>query len=171
MWKAFELRPDPAPSLDPDGDYLRRVWRDSVYPLAERLGVTMRLPPLQPRSRRAHEAAKWAQTQSQFDAYNEALFRAFFERGEDIGSIEVLVNLARSEHLDEASLRAALESKQFEPSVLADEREAEELGVHAVPAFVFNRRYALSGVQPFAALEQMVNRASRFDHNGRDVES
>ena len=163
VWKAFELRPDPALSLDPAGEYLTRVWRDSVYPLAERLGMTMRLPPIQPRSRRAHEAAKWAQTQDQFNAYNAALFRAFFERGEDISDIDVMGNLARDLGLDDSSLRASLESKQFEPSVIADEREAAELGVHAVPAFVFNRRFALTGVQPTAALEQMVNRASAFD--------
>lgn len=133
----------------------------------------MRLPPIQPRSRRAHEAAKWAQTQNQFDAYNEALFRAFFERGEDIGNIDVLVRLARdlalasNLQLDDSNLRAALESKQFEPSVVADEHEASELGVHAVPAFVFNRRFALSGVQPLAALEQMVNRARAIDRDYR----
>jgi predicted DsbA family dithiol-disulfide isomerase len=168
VWKAFELRPDPEPSLDPAGEYLTRVWRDSVYPLAERLGMTMRLPPIQPRSRRAHEAAKWAQTQDQFDAYNTALFRAFFERGEDISEIDVLVSLARDLDLDDSTLCTSLESKQFEPSVIADEREAAELGVHAVPAFVFNRRFALTGVQPTAALEQMVNRAIAFD--GMDQE-
>jgi len=160
VWKAFELRPDPAPSLDPAGEYLTRVWRDSVYPLAERLGMTMRLPPIQPRSRRAHEAAKWAQTQNQFAAYNEALFRAFFERGEDISDIDVLAKLARDLGLDDLTLRVALESKQFEPSVVADEGEAAELGVHAVPAFVFNRRFALTGVRPVTALEQMVHHAS-----------
>ena len=90
-----------------------------------------------------------------FEAYNEALFRAFFERGEDISDIDVLRNLARDLGLDDSSLRAALESRQFEPSVIADEREAADLGVHAVPAFVFNRRFALTGVQPVAALEQM----------------
>ena len=162
VWKAFELRPDPVPSLDPAGEYLTRVWRDSVYPLAERLGMTMRLPPIQPRSRRAHEAAKWAQTQDQFNVYNEALFRAFFEHGEDIGSIDVLAKLARDSGLDESSLRTALENKQFEPSVIADELEAAELGVHSVPAFVANRSFALTGVQPVTALEEMVNRASAF---------
>ncbi|MDQ3803335.1 MAG: hypothetical protein M3416_05715 [Acidobacteriota bacterium] len=51
VWRAFELRPEPVPALDPNGEYLRRVWRSSVYPLAEWLGVTMRPPPVQPRSR------------------------------------------------------------------------------------------------------------------------
>jgi predicted DsbA family dithiol-disulfide isomerase len=163
VWKAFELRPDPVPARDPAGEYLTRVWRDSVYPLAEQLGMTMRLPPIQPRSRRAHEAAKWAHMEGQFDGYNAALFRAFFERGEDISDIDVLGKLARDLGLDDSSLRASLESKQFEPSVIADEREAAELGVQAVPAFVFNRRFALTGVQSTAALEEMVNRAGAFD--------
>ena len=130
--------------------------------------MKMRLPPIQPRSRRAHEAAKWAQTEDQFDAYNTALFRAFFERGEDISDIDVLAKLARDLGVDDSTLRTSLESKQFEPSVTADEREAAELGVHAVPAFVFNRRFALTGVQPTAALEEMVNRASALD--GMDQE-
>lgn len=171
------MRPDPVPSRDPAGEYLTRVWRDSVYPLAERLGITMRLPPIQPRSRRAHEAAKWAQTQTQFDAYNDlsrayndlfvaynaAIFRAFFERGEDISNIDVLVRLARDLNLDYSSLRVALDTKHFEPAVLSDENEAASLGLHAVPAFIANRRFALTGVQPATALEEMVNRASAFD--------
>lgn len=159
IWKAFELRPEPVPSLDPRGEYLTRVWNSSVYPLAERLGMQMRLPPVQPRSRRAHEAAHWARTQGRFDEYNAALFRAFFERGEDIGQAEVLLKLAADLQLDEASLRAALDSREFEASVLADEREAAALGVSGVPAFVADRRVALSGVQSLAGLQEMVNRA------------
>ncbi len=29
-WRAYELRPDPAPALDPDGDYQHRVWNAAV---------------------------------------------------------------------------------------------------------------------------------------------
>ena len=60
IWCAFELRPDPVSTLDTKGEYLHRVWRDSVYPLSEKLGFNMKLSPVQPRSRRAHEAAHWA---------------------------------------------------------------------------------------------------------------
>jgi predicted DsbA family dithiol-disulfide isomerase len=94
VWRAFELRPDPIPALDPQGDYLRNAWTNSVYPLAARLGMTMKLPPMQPRSRLAHEAAHWARSQGRFDDYHAEIFRAFFERGEDIGDINVLISLA-----------------------------------------------------------------------------
>jgi predicted DsbA family dithiol-disulfide isomerase len=153
------LRPDPVPALDPGGEYLSRVWRDSVYPLAKRLGVTMRLPPVQPRSRRAHEAAQWARSHGRFDEYNAALFRAFFERGEDISQPDVLLKLAKDLDLDADSLRDSLESREFEASVVADEREADELGLSGVPAMVADRRVALTGVQSLAGLQELVNRA------------
>ena len=147
------------PTLDPRGEYLARVWRDGVYPLAEELGVTMKLPPVQPRSRLAHEAVKWAATVNRFDDYNEAIFRAFFERGENIGEIETLVKLAEGLELDGELLRYALAQHQFNAQVMADEHEAATLGVHAVPAFVANRRVALSGVQSLSALQTLVDRA------------
>lgn len=156
VWRAFELRPETAPTLDPQGEYLQRAWRDSVYPMSERLGVKMKLPPLQPRSRRAHEAAHWARTLGRFDEYNAATFRAFFERGEDIGDVEVLVKLADEMKLDGGHLRAVLEGHEYENSVLEDEREAVMLGVSGVPAFVADRRAALSGVQPVENLRRMI---------------
>ena len=146
------------PRLDPGGEYLRRVWRDGVYPLAERLGVNMKLPPVQPRSRMAHEAAKWATTVNHFDDYNEAVFRAFFESGENIGEADVLVRLAEELRLDGKGLRRTLTRHEFEAQVLTDERDAAILGVNAVPAFVANRRAALSGVQSVVALQALIER-------------
>lgn len=159
VWRAFELRPEPVPTLDPKGEYLARAWEGSVYPLAKRLGIPMRLPPLQPRSRLAHQAAHWARTQGRFDEMHAAIFRAFFERGEDIGAIAVLVSLAGALGLDGEALRQALAGGQFEESVVADEQEAEALGVRGVPAFIADRKAASSGVQPTESLRALVSRA------------
>jgi predicted DsbA family dithiol-disulfide isomerase len=159
VWRAFELRPDPVPTLDPGGEYLQSAWTSSVYPLARKLGQTLQLPHLQPRSRRAHEAARWAREQGRFDAYHEAVFRAFFERGEDIGDVAVLSALADGLGLDGEALRRALDSREHLPGVLEDERQAEALGLRGVPAIVANRRAALSGVQPVENLRQLVARA------------
>lgn len=156
IWRAFELRPEPVPTLPPDGEYLRRAWNDSVYPLAKSLEITMKLPPVQPRSRLAHEAAHWARTIGCFEQMNAEIFRAFFERGENIGEIEVLVSLASELNLDFESSRRALENREFEQSVLNDEKEAEMLGLGGVPAFVANRKVALSGVQSLENLKKMV---------------
>jgi predicted DsbA family dithiol-disulfide isomerase len=157
IWRAFELRPEPVPTLDPQGDYLQRAWSTSVYPLAERLGVTMRLPPVQPRTRLAHEAAHWARSQGRFDDYHEEIFRAFFERGEDIGDADVLVTLAIELGLESGALHAALRTHEFEKSVLKDESAAARFGVTGVPAFIANRRATLSGVRPVEHLKQLVD--------------
>ncbi len=159
IWRAFELRPEPVPTLPPDGEYLHRVWNNSVYPMAESLGVVMKLPSVQPRSRLAHEAAHWASTQGKFEQMNAAIFRAFFERGENIGEIDVLVSLASALDLESDNLRRALESREFEKSVIADEQTAKQIGVSGVPAFVANRKFALSGVQPLENLKMLVERA------------
>jgi predicted DsbA family dithiol-disulfide isomerase len=147
------------PTLDPNGDYLRHVWGSSVYPLAERLGIDIKLPPVQPRSRRAHEAAHWARRHGKFREYNDALFRAFFQRGEEIGNTHVLTRLASDMALDGDSLRAALENDLYLDNVLADEREAKKLGLRGVPAFIANRRVALSGVQSLENLQKFVEHA------------
>jgi len=159
VWRAYELRPNPVPTLPPDGEYLHRVWNASVYPMAESMGIPIKLPPIQPRSRLAHEAAHWARTLGKFEAMNAEIFRAFFERGENIGEIEVLISLASALDLDSDSLRRALESREFEKSVIADEKEAETLGLSGVPAFIANRNFALSGVQSFESLKMLVERA------------
>jgi len=161
IWRAFELRPEPVPMIDPDSDYLRRAWNDSVAPLAERLGVTMRFPPVKPRTRLAHEAAHWARAQGRFEDYHTEIFRAFFERGEDIGDADVLMALAQELGLDSDSLRQALTNHEFAASVLADEGEAARLGVSGVPAFVANRQAALSGVQPIENLMQLIETVRR----------
>ena len=57
------------------------------------------------------------------------------------------------------SLHRTLESREFEKSVIADEREAEQLGLGGVSAFVANRKYALSGVQPSESLKMLIERA------------
>jgi predicted DsbA family dithiol-disulfide isomerase len=159
VWRAFELRPDPVRTLDPNGEYLHRVWGSSVYPLAGNLGIAIKLPPVQPRSRRAHEAAQWARRHGKFREYNDALFRAFFQRGEDIGDIEVLVRSASDMGLDDNDLRAALDNGLYLENVLADEREAKKLGLSGVPAFVANRKIALSGVQSVESLQKLVEHA------------
>ncbi|HEY6838367.1 MAG TPA: DsbA family protein [Geobacteraceae bacterium] len=145
--KAFELRPAPVPTLDPHGEYLSSVWREAVYPLAELLRVPIQLPPVQPRSRLAHEAARFAATREKLPAFHAEVFHAFFVRGEDIGMIDVLVSLGKKVGLDADELRHALGTHRFEAEVMADEELAERLGVHAVPAFVADGHRVITGVR------------------------
>lgn len=159
IWRAFELRPNTVPALDPNAEYLTRVWESSVYPLAARLGVTMARPPVQPRTRRTHEAAHWARSIGRFDEYHSALLQAFFERGENIGEVDVLVALADRLGMPGGALRKALVARQFEQNVIDDEELARQMDVGSVPAFIAEGRYGVIGVQPVDVLRELVERA------------
>ncbi len=163
-WRAFELRPEPEPTLDPNGEYLHRVWNQSVYPMAQERGMTLRLPPVQPRSRKAHEAAEFARQAGLLDAMNRALFRAFFEEGRDIADIEVLVDIGQTIGLDADDLRVALESGRYTQQVVEDQHLARQIGISSVPALVVTagrQAYLISGAQPYETVKDVIARAAR----------
>lgn len=159
-WRAFELRPDPVPTLDPKGDYLRDAWRNHVYPMAEERGLRLRLPPVQPRSRLAFEAEQFAREHGLGDKMRLSLFQAFFEHGRDIGKISVLASIGRAIGLNAARLRFALQNGDFTATVHADRIEAERLGVRGVPAMrlrsASGRQRLISGAQPLDALRDEI---------------
>ena len=156
-WRSFELRPEPIPTLDPDGEYLVSAWKNHVYPLAAKMELNLHRPPIQPRSRLAHEAAKWAESLGRFEEYNVALFRAFFEHGKDIGDIEVLKRLASDLKLDAKALQISLNNGDYTAGVLADKLEARKIGVRAVPAFTANGKLLAAGVQSAERLHQLLS--------------
>lgn len=165
-WRAYELRPDPVPTLDPDGEYLHRVWNASVYPMARSLGMTLRLPPVQPRSRKALEAAEFARERGKFDEMHTALFKAFFEDGRDIGDVETLLEVGESVGLGRAELRAALEEGRYTEKVVADEELARRLDVTSVPTMLVTaaseppeKGERITGAQPYGGrIEAAVER-------------
>ncbi len=162
-WRAFELRPEPVPTLDPKGDYLREIWAQSVYPMAQQRGMKLTLPPVQPRSRLAHEAAAHAAAQGKRLEMPHAIFRAFFEQGIDIGRVEELTKLAAQIGLDPKEMATALESGRYRAQVIEDEALAESFGLSGVPAIVIRAADApweqavlVSGAQPCEVLREAV---------------
>jgi predicted DsbA family dithiol-disulfide isomerase len=167
-WRAFELRPAPVPTLDPKGEYLRTTWDRAVYPMARERGMNLRLPPVQPRSRRALELAEFAREKGRFDEVHRALFKAFFEEGADLDDIDVLTRVGASARLDPAEARSALEEGRFREKVIDDERQAQALGISAVPAIIVSREdepleqaKKISGAQPYGVVKAAVEGAMR----------
>lgn len=161
-WRAFELRPDPVPTLEPRGEYLRTAWDQAVYPMAKARGMELYLPSVQPRSRRAFETWRFAQEHGLGTKMHQALFQAFFEHDRDIGSIDELTDIGRALGLNAIRLKFALRNGDYTKGVQADRREAERLGIAGVPAMLLratdgsvNPRL-LSGAQPLDALREHV---------------
>jgi predicted DsbA family dithiol-disulfide isomerase len=165
QWRAFELRPTPVPTLDPHGEYLHTVWNQAVYPMARQRGMTLRLPPVQPRSRRAFELAEFARANGRFDEIHRALFKAFFEDGGDIDHLDTLVTIGTAVGLDGETVRGALEQGIYRERVVQDERDAANLGITAVPTIMIGRADRpleeadfISGAQPYEVINATVER-------------
>src|SRR5437868_3156360 len=111
----FELRPEPHPTLRPEGDYLQRAWQQSVYPTARRMGVPIRLPDVspQPHTHLAFEGYQYAREHGKGNEYNHRVLEAFFAEGRDIGQIDVLARLAGEVGLDEREFEEALRSRKY----------------------------------------------------------
>lgn len=159
IWRAFELRPEPAPLPDANSDYFKQMWENTIYPLAEKLGVKMDMPTVKPYSRITHEVSKWARSAGNFDKFKDAIFRAYFERNENIGELEILLSITKILKLDADSLLESLQAKEFTGSVIKDELYAEQIGLNTVPAFVANRKNGLTGLQPVENLRRLINAA------------
>ena len=158
--RPFELRPDPVPTLRPEDEYLPRIWRSSVYPMAERLGVDITLPSVspQPRTEKAFLVLQLAQERGMAEQYSEAMFKAFFQDDRDIGADAVIVDVATSVGLDRAEVEEALHSRQRRARHRADLDHAEgTLGVVAVPG-IFVEGELVRGVPSAARLKKVADR-------------
>ena len=107
----------------------------------------------------AHRLLHLAAAHDRQDAAMERLMRGYFTEGVAIGDREALIGLAADVGLDADEARAVLEGDGYADAVRADEELAQRIGIQAVPFFVLDRRYGVSGAQPAEILVQALEKA------------
>ena len=118
-------------------------------------------------SRLAQEVAKWAETKAGGNAIHDALFKAYFVDGRNIGDSDVLVNVAQSVGLPADEAAEVLRERRYRTSVDADWAKSREYGVTGVPTFVVAGR-GIVGAQRYEVLVQLVNQGNATSRPGRD---
>ncbi len=157
--RPFELRSDPVPTLRPEDDYLPTIWRQSVYPMSDRVGVPVTLPTVspQPRTEKAFMVLQLAQEHGKDDAYSDAMFRAFFQQDHDISEDAVIIDVAVSIGLDEDAVSEALHSETRRHRQRADQKHAvDSVGITAVPGVVVGG-HLLRGVPSATRFKKVVD--------------
>lgn len=154
-YAAYELYPAPAPlpAAVSDGDL------EAARPLAEDSGAPLQPPALVPRTRKAHEAAKLAESKGAGRAMREAILSAYWRDGRDVGRVDVLVELAGAAGLDLTETHVVLDVDTFSAAVAADQALARRLGIAAVPALIVgggSDAELLLGAQPLEALRAIL---------------
>lgn len=88
----------------------------------------------------------------------QALLEAYFTDGKDIGSTEVLVASAQRAGIAPETAHEYLSSDEGLAEVLSDLSLAGELGITAVPTFVFDGKWTVPGAQDVAVFENVLRR-------------
>jgi predicted DsbA family dithiol-disulfide isomerase len=159
VWRAYELRPKGSPPIPPE--YLARIkaGQPRLMQMArDQYGLEMNQGPMGTNSRTALIGAKVAEAQGKGAAYHDAVFRAYWQRANNIGDVDVLAEIAYSIGLERESFLATLQDEAYEAQVEADVEQAYQYGLTGVPALIFNSRYLVSGAQPYEVLQQVVEK-------------
>ncbi|MFF5172392.1 DsbA family protein [Micromonospora sp. NPDC000089] len=110
----------------------------------------------------AHRLVRFADERGRAGELIEALYRAHFTDGVDVGAREALVAVAGSVGLDEGEAREYLESNAGRRELAAELTSAHRLGVSSVPTFVLAGKYGVTGAQEpetlLAALREVEQR-------------
>ena len=163
-WLPFQLNPDM-----PRGGMARAEYRKAKFGSAERArqldervaaegrgeGIAFAFDRIErtPNTSAAHQLIDLAQSQGKGQPVVDALFRAYFEEARDIGDAGVLNSIA---------IGIGVSGWPGQPNakgVAALEENMRGLGISAVPTFIFERNFGVSGAHPPEALATAIRDA------------
>jgi predicted DsbA family dithiol-disulfide isomerase len=171
--RPFQLDPDVPSGGAPYRDYMAKkfagdglerwkMMRAYLEDAAPSAGIRFDFDAIRirPNTRNAHRVLRWARGQNRAEAAAELIFQRFFEKGEDIGEPGVLAAAAGEAGLDADLVAELLAGERDVEAVEHEEQFFRSLGVSAVPAFIFNGQFAVSGAEEPEKLARAIEHAS-----------
>lgn len=158
-WHPFQLNPEmPAGGMDRK-TYLETKFGSKaaaakayapVVAHAEKAGLTINFEAMQvtPNTIDAHRLIHWAGIEARQLLVVDLLFKAYFVEGRDIGSHEVLADIADMAEMDAALITRLLASDADVADIRARDAHSRDMGISAVPTFVVANQHAVPGAQP-----------------------
>ena len=171
-WLPFFLNPDTPPEGEPYLPFLERKFggRAPVEALFARVreagqayGIDYAFEkiPLRANTLRAHRLIHWVQQRGDADALVERLFVAQFQRGEYVGDIAMLAEMAAECGYDRGTVADYLSSAEDENLVRTRERQVRAMGVRMVPTFILPGNEVIVGAEDPAVLAAGILRQLR----------
>jgi len=158
VWRPFQLNPDmPRDGMD------RITYQLSKFGNAERASrvnltiaeagqserIAFNFSAIRriPNTLDAHRLIRYAAPLGRQSEVVEALFAAYFFDGEDIGDRVALARIAHAAGLDRRAVALYLASEADRDEVAAEDLRARRMSIDAVPCFIIDGQYAISGAQ------------------------
>lgn len=143
----------------------------NIVQMAQEVGLDYRLETLiLTNTFDAHRLAMFAKTQGLMAEMTERILRAHFTESKHIGNHETLIQLAAEVGLDREAVSKMLAGDDMKNDVREDEKNAKEYGITAVPFFLINKKYALTGAQPTETFVKVLQRIRGEDKLNNPVQ-
>jgi predicted DsbA family dithiol-disulfide isomerase len=115
---------------------------------------------------RAHRLIALAQTTDlDHTKLKELLMIAYFCDGKDISNVDTLLEIAIPFGLDSAQVSIMLNSNLGQDKLDADLLRANDLGVTAVPTYVFNEQWSVPGAQDSETFERVLKKLAQQERS------
>src|SRR5262245_14798570 len=118
-----------------NGEMIGDEAKGKIFRVARETGIPLHVPNHWLDSAYALEGAEFAKEHNKFTEYHDAIFKAVFEDGKDIGDFPTLLSIAESVGLSPNELEAALNEGRFTNRVKETEAEAHRIKVVDYPSF------------------------------------
>ncbi len=166
-WRPFQLDP----TIPPEGkdrraylvgkfgsdDRIQQIYdRISAAGTEEGIPFAFERIKVSPNTIDAHRLIRWADEGDQQDRLVDALFRAYFIEGRNIGDHAVLADTAAAVGMDRDDVARRLATSEDRTAVQMEIASAQQMGVSGVPTFILLGRYALVGAQPAEELVRAI---------------
>lgn len=102
----------------------------------------------------AHRLLHWAELEGKQAALKLALLEAYFSKGENVSSHEVLARVAGEVGLNVDQAHQVLVENRYADEVRQQEQFFQSQGIRAVPSVIINGKYLVQGGQPPEVFEQ-----------------
>jgi len=170
MWHPFQLNPDmPAEGVERKayrvakfgGPEKARQIDERITETAATVGLEFHLDRLTrtPNTVNAHRLIRMAGQEGVQDAVVEALFKAYFCEGADIGDGEILAGVGGTGGLDPDAVFKMLKGEEHRREVLAGDQMGRNAGIQGVPSFALQGHVLFSGAQPPAEMAKAFSHA------------
>jgi predicted DsbA family dithiol-disulfide isomerase len=165
VWRPFQLDPrapvDPQPVVEAyarkfGGPEAARQVIARITDAARADGLQLRLDRAQRANTfDAHRLMAWARSHGRQTEVGSRLFRAYFVDGRNVADHAVLTEVAVAAGLSGPDAAAMLATDECVAEVRDQLARAAELGISAVPSFVFDNGFVLPGAQDPAVFERI----------------
>ena len=167
QWHPFQLNPEMPPEGVTKRAYLEEKFggktrvdavHDRLREAARSAGVDMDpdKPRRMPNTLNAHRLIHWAGIEGVQQAVVDAMMRAYWVEGRDIGDLDTLADIAGENGMDRDATLRLLQSDADADDIQARDQDARHKGVNSVPTFLIAQQYVVSGAQPPETWEKVI---------------